>query len=81
MIERGVPNQVQNRERFQSQASWSRQRTLFKLLEAFKGNLKLVLVGELGGVVDNLDAKERNDRHSAQKEYCACEERLEGKRR
>jgi len=37
--------------------------TLLQSLEALKGNLEFVLVGELGGVVENLDAQERDDRH------------------
>ncbi len=37
--------------------------TLLQLLEAFEGNLELVRRVKLGGVVLDLDAEERNDRH------------------
>lgn len=36
---------------------------MLKLLEAFKCDLELVLVGKHGGVVDNLDAEKRDNRH------------------
>ena len=39
------------------------ERTLLERLEAFEGNLELVLVEELGGVVEDLDAQKRDDRH------------------
>lgn len=35
--------------------------TLLQLLETLKGNLELVRIRKLGGVVDDLDVKERND--------------------
>ena len=41
----------------------ARGRTLGERLEAFEGDLELVLVCEAGGVVDNLDVQKRNDRH------------------
>lgn len=37
--------------------------TFFQLLETFKGDLELVLIGELGWVVEDIDPKKRDDRH------------------
>lgn len=37
--------------------------TMLELLETLEGDLELVLVGKHGGVVNNLDAKKRNNRH------------------
>lgn len=34
-----------------------------QLFEALEGNLEHVLVGKLGGVVDNIDPEKGNDRH------------------
>jgi hypothetical protein len=39
------------------------ERTLLQRLQTLKGDLKLVLVGKLGGVVDHIDPEEGNDRH------------------
>lgn len=52
-----------------------RRRTLLKLLEALERNLELVLVGEHGGVVDNLDAEKRDDRHDGR--FCFVDVRRE----
>lgn len=38
-------------------------RTLLELLKALKGDFKLVLVGELGGVVHDIDPQKRDDGH------------------
>ena len=37
--------------------------TFFQLLETFKSDLELVLIGELGWVVEDIDPKKRDDRH------------------
>lgn len=39
------------------------KRALLEVLEALKGDFELVLVGELGGVVQNLDAQKRDEGH------------------
>lgn len=39
------------------------EHTLLEGLETLKGDLELVLVNELGGVVQDLDAQQRDDRH------------------
>jgi hypothetical protein len=41
-----------------------KRRTVLKLLEALEGDLELVLVGELCGVVHHLNPEKRYDRHS-----------------
>lgn len=41
----------------------ARDITLLELLEALEGNLELVRGGERGGVVEDFDAQERNNRH------------------
>lgn len=38
-------------------------RTLLQLLETFECDLELVLVGELGRVVQDVDVQKRDDRH------------------
>lgn len=40
-----------------------RIRTFAQGLEALEGDFELVLVGELGRVVDDIDAEKRNDGH------------------
>lgn len=37
--------------------------TLLEMLKAFKGDFEEVLVGELGGVVHDIDPEKRDDRH------------------
>ncbi len=46
--------------------------TFLERLEALKSDLELVLVGEFGGVVENLDAEEGNDRHGGLLSDGAC---------
>lgn len=38
-------------------------RAFLELLEAFKCDFKKILIGELGGVVHNIDPEKRNNRH------------------
>jgi hypothetical protein len=45
-------------------------RTLLQRLETLKGDLELVLVGELGGVVEDVDPEEGDDRHGGRR--CGC---------
>lgn len=40
--------------------------TLLQLLQALEGDLKLVAIGELGGVVEYVDPQQRDDRHDGQ---------------
>lgn len=40
--------------------------TLLQLLEALESDLELVVVGELGGVVEDVDTQKRNHRHDGQ---------------
>lgn len=47
-------------------------RTLLEGLKTLKGDLELVLIGELGGVVQNLDAQKLNDRHCGGGGCCVC---------
>lgn len=42
-------------------SSASGSHTLLQLLEAFKGDLEVVVVGEFGRVVEDVDPKKRND--------------------
>lgn len=37
--------------------------TLLQALKALKGDLKRVCIGELGGVIEDLDAQQRDERH------------------
>ena len=52
--------------------------TLLELLEALKGNLKGILVGEPRGVVEDVDPEQGNDRHldGCGWLYCGREERV-----
>ncbi len=50
----------------------SEAHTLLQRLQTLKGNLKLVLVGEPGGVVDHIDPEEGDDRHLGGRWRCAA---------